>query len=87
VLRYDKCGVGKSTGSAGAATTADFTSDAAAAIAHLRRRADVDPAELGLIGHSQGGAIAAILAAGGPTVAYILSLAGVSVPFKTLVAE
>jgi uncharacterized protein len=87
VLRYDKRGVGKSTGSAGAATTADFTSDAAAAIAYLRRRADIDAAGLGLIGHSEGGAIAAMLAAGDPTVAYIVSLAGVSVPFKTLVAE
>lgn len=44
VLRYDKRGIGQSTGDYSAATTPDFASDAAAAVAYLRSRPDVDGA-------------------------------------------
>jgi len=87
VLRYDKRGVGQSTGDVAAATMADSISDAAAALAYLRRRPEVDAARLGLIGHSEGGDIAAILGARDPSLAYVVSMAGGAVPFKLLVAE
>ena len=75
VLRTDKRGVGKSTGDYDAATTADFADDAADAIAWLRQRADVDPANIGLIGHSEGGYIAPMLAAKDPRIAFVVLMA------------
>jgi uncharacterized protein len=62
VLRYDKRGVGKSSGAADTATTLDLAADASAAIEFLKSRKDVDPAKIGLIGHSEGALIAPYLA-------------------------
>lgn len=64
VLRYDKRGVAKSSGNCDAATTLDSASDAAAAVAYMRSRSDIAQAKLGLIGHSEGGTIAAMVAEG-----------------------
>jgi|SRR5215469_686304 len=63
VLRYDKRGVGRSGGNYAAATTSDFAFDAEAAFSYLRARPEVDPRKVGLIGHSEGGVIAPIVAA------------------------
>jgi uncharacterized protein len=87
VLRYDKRGVAKSTGDHSSATTLDFASDVTAAIAYLRSRPDIDGAEVGLIGHSEGGTIAAIVAAKDPRLAFIVMMAGFAVPGRVLVAE
>jgi pimeloyl-ACP methyl ester carboxylesterase len=62
VLRYDKRGIGASTGDYASATTQDFASDAQAAIAYLKTRPDVNTKKIGIIGHSEGGLIAATLA-------------------------
>lgn len=62
VLRYDKRGVGRSTGNYEAATTTDFTADAAAMLAELRRVAP-DSNRVFVVGHSEGALIAARLAA------------------------
>ena len=62
-LRYDDRGFGQSTGDFGRATTRDFVSDAAAAVQFLQGRDDVDPTRIGVIGHSEGGWVAAALAA------------------------
>ena len=62
VLRYDKRGNGKSTGDFASATTEDLASDAAAAVAYLKTRKEIDTAKIGLIGHSEGGLIAPIVA-------------------------
>jgi dienelactone hydrolase len=80
VLRYDKRGVGKSSGDYAAATTMDFISDARAAIAYLRSRPDIDGARLTLIGHSEGATIGALLAADDPTVAGVVMMAGFAEP-------
>lgn len=87
VLRYDKRGAGRSTGDFDAATMADLTSDAAAAVAYLRSRPDIAPSRIGLIGHSEGGTIAAVLAAKDPHLAYVVMMAGFAAPTRTLVAE
>ena len=87
VLRYDKRGVAESTGDYSSATTLDFASDVTAAVAHLRRRLDIDIAKVGLIGHSEGGTIAAIAAAKDPSLAFIVMMAGFALPGKVLVAE
>src|SRR5690606_7851130 len=80
VLRYDDRGVGASTGSFQAATSEDFASDALAAVAFLKGRDDVDPAKIGIVGHSEGGLIAPIAAVRSEDVAFIVLLAGPGVP-------
>ncbi|MGH7680256.1 MAG: alpha/beta hydrolase family protein [Gemmatimonadaceae bacterium] len=63
VLRLDDRGIGASGGDPGTSTSADFANDIRAAIAFLRARPDIDPERVGLIGHSEGGAIAPMIAA------------------------
>jgi uncharacterized protein len=87
VLRYDKRGVAQSTGDYSAATTPDFASDAAAAVAYLRSRPDIDSAKVGLVGHSEGGNIAAMVAGKDSSLAFIVMLAPAAVPGGVLVAE
>jgi pimeloyl-ACP methyl ester carboxylesterase len=62
-LAYDKRGTGESTGDRTAASLDDLTQDAAAAIAALRTRPDVDPNRIGVWAISQGGWIVPKLAA------------------------
>jgi uncharacterized protein len=63
ILRYDKRGVAQSTGNAEQATMEDLTNDARAALNYLKARKEVDPKRVGLIGHSEGGILAAQIAA------------------------
>lgn len=79
VLRYDDRGFGSSTGDFAAATTGDFATDAAAAVDFLLARDDINPAQIGILGHSEGGAVAAIVAAEHAEVAFAVSLAGAGV--------
>jgi uncharacterized protein len=76
VLRFDKRGNGKSTGDYDNATTEDFASDCEAALAYLKTRKDIDSKRIGLIGHSEGGIIAPMVAARSKDVAWIVLLAG-----------
>jgi len=81
VLRYDKRGVGMSGGLADPmSTTDDYASDARAAVRFLRIQPEIDPAKAGIIGHSEGGIIAPMVAAGDPEVAFIVLLAGTGLP-------
>ena len=75
VLRFDKRGIGKSTGDFSSATTEDFASDAGAALAFLKTRKEIGPRKIGLIGHSEGGMIAPIVASRSNDVAWIVLLA------------
>jgi pimeloyl-ACP methyl ester carboxylesterase len=75
VLRYDKRGVGGSTGRYNGATTADFASDARAAFDYLRTVAGIDGRRVGLLGHSEGGVIAPMVAAQSSDVAYVVLVA------------
>ncbi len=79
VLRYDDRGVGKSTGDFASATSEDFAGDAWAAWQALSARRDIDAKRIGLIGHSEGGVIAPMLAAAHPEVAFVVMLAGTGV--------
>ena len=76
VLRCDDRGVGQSTGKFGGATTADFATDVEAALAYLRMRKDINPRRIGLIGHSEGGLIAPMVAARDKNIRFIVLLAG-----------
>jgi len=76
VLRYDDRGTAQSTGNFATATTADFATDAESAMAYLKTRTEINPQKIGLMGHSEGGAIAPMIAARSNDVAYIVMLAG-----------
>lgn len=74
VLRLDDRGVGQSTGTFAGATSEDFASDALAAVQFLRVRKDV--AKIGLIGHSEGGLIAPMVANRSHEVSFVVLMAG-----------
>lgn len=84
VLRYDDRGVEKSTGNHSQATTADFASDAKAIVDYARGLDQIDKAKIGIIGHSEGGMIAPLVASQTPDLGYIVSLAGPAVPISEL---
>ena len=75
VLRYDKRGIGKSTGNYDQATTEDFASDAAAALDYLKSRKEINARKIGLIGHSEGGLIAPMIASRSSDAAWVVLLA------------
>lgn len=75
VLRYDDRGAGESEGDFAKASIPDFADDAAAAIAYLKSRKEIDPKKTGVIGHSEGGAVAILLAAK-QIPSFIVTLAG-----------
>ena len=76
VLRYDERGVGKSQGNFASATTADFAEDVKSAIVFAKTLDDIDHSKIGLIGHSEGGLVAPMVAADDPTVAWVILMAG-----------
>lgn len=76
VLRFDKRGIGKSTGNYDQATTDDFASDIEAALAYVKSRKEIDSKKIGLIGHSEGGIIAPLVATRSNDIAWIVLLAG-----------
>jgi pimeloyl-ACP methyl ester carboxylesterase len=76
VLRYDKRGLFQSTGDAATATSADFAADAEAGVAYLKSRSEIDRRRIGLIGHSEGGIIAPMVANRDPGVAFLVLMAG-----------
>jgi pimeloyl-ACP methyl ester carboxylesterase len=73
-LRYDKRGVGESEGDFNTATTGDFAADLAHAVGFLRTLPGIDPARIGLLGHSEGGHISADIAASDPSIAFCVML-------------
>jgi hypothetical protein len=84
VLRYDDRGVAASTGAQDGATSADFATDARAALAYLRSRPEIDPRGIGLVGHSEGGLIGPLAAVEDEGVAYLVLLAGPGTSTRTL---
>jgi len=76
VLRVDDRGVGGSTGDISQATTAEFARDVLAGIEYLKSRPEVDPGQIGLVGHSEGGIIAPAVAAQSTDVSFIVMMAG-----------
>jgi dienelactone hydrolase len=80
VLRLDDRGVGASGGVASTSTSADFADDIRAAIAYLRTRKDIDPDRIGIIGHSEGGAIAPMVAASDQRLRAVVAMAAPGEP-------
>ena len=75
VLRYDDRGVGGSKGEVELATTVHFATDAEAAVQFLRKNAAVNTAKIGIIGHSEGGLIAPMVASEDSAVSFLVLLA------------
>jgi hypothetical protein len=84
VLRYDDRGTAESTGSFKSATTLDFASDVEAAVTYLLTRKEINAKQIGLIGHSEGGIIAPIVAAKSKDIRFIVLLAGTGIPGEEL---
>lgn len=84
VLRYDDRGIAESKGDFRTATTADFADDAKAAVAYLQTRKEINAKKIGLMGHSEGGVIAPMVASTNKAVAFIVLLAGTGIPGDTL---
>ena len=80
VLRVDDRGMGQTTGDFDTSSSEDFAKDVEAGIKYLQSREDVDSKHIGLIGHSEGGMIAPMVAARDKDVAFIVMLAGTAVP-------
>lgn len=80
VLRYDDRGVGESTGNRSQATTRDFAADAASAVSYLRSRPETDSGRVGLLGHSEGGLIAPMVAVEDGGIAVIVMIATPGLP-------
>lgn len=76
VLRVDDRGVGRSTGDFSKATSEDFASDVLTGIEYLKTRKEINSKKIGLIGHSEGGVIAPMVAVKSPDVAFIVLMAG-----------
>ncbi|HVP35996.1 MAG TPA: alpha/beta fold hydrolase [Terriglobales bacterium] len=76
VLRVDDRGVGKSTGSYAKATTEDFAGDVLAGVEYLKSLKEINPKQIGLLGHSEGGIIAPMVATKSPDVSFIVLMAG-----------
>jgi uncharacterized protein len=87
VLRYDDRGVGKSQGNYAAATSADLATDAEAAFIFLKTNPEIDPKNIGLAGHSEGGLIAPIVASTNRGIAFIISLAGPGVSGEDIIVK
>ena len=79
VLRVDDRGVGASTGDFSTATSEDFADDVMAGLAFLRSRKELDAKRLGLVGHSEGGLIAPLVATR-TEVAFLVLLSAPGVP-------
>lgn len=75
VLRVDDRDMGKTTGDFYSSTTSDFAKDIEAGIDYLKTRKDVDVDQIGLIGHSEGGVIAPMVASKRKDVKFIVLLA------------
>ena len=85
VLRMDDRGFGGSTGDFSTSTTGDFATDAVAAVDYLKNRKEIDVSQIGLIGHSEGGATAVIAASQSTSVKFIISLSGGIINFGDIV--
>jgi pimeloyl-ACP methyl ester carboxylesterase len=79
VLRFDDRGNGTSKGDFKTATSLDFASDVEAGVAYLKSRKEINKKKIGLIGHSEGGIIAPMVASTSNDIAFIVLLAGTGI--------
>ncbi len=87
VLRVDDRGIGNSTGNFAASTSADFAKDVSTSIEYLKSRREVNDKKIGLLGHSEGGMIAPMVASSRKDVDFVVLLAAPGVQIMDLMAE
>ena len=80
VLRVDDRGVGASTGDHAPSTTFDEAADVHTEAQWLRAQPEIRRDRVALVGYSEGGLIAPMVAADDPAIAAIVTLAGPGVP-------
>lgn len=83
-LRYDDRGIEESEGNFASATSADFANDARAGIEFLKQHSKVDKQNLGIVGHSEGGMIAPMIAASDNSIGFLILLAAPGIPIDQL---
>jgi pimeloyl-ACP methyl ester carboxylesterase len=76
VLRFDDRGTAESTGDFKNSTTFDFATDVEYAVKYLQTRKEINKRNIGLIGHSEGGLIAPIVASRNKDIDFIILMAG-----------
>lgn len=86
-FRYDERGIGKSTGDFANATSEDFARDVEAIIDNLKKDQRIDSRWIFLVGHSEGGYVAPMVASRRDDVAGIILLAGSGVPGRQIVLD
>ncbi len=79
VLRFDDRGTAESTGNFKTATSLDFARDVEFAIKYLKTRKEINKNQIGLVGHSEGGIIAPMVAAESKDIKFIVLLAGTGI--------
>ena len=86
VLRYDKRGMGSSTGPKNEedSTTEEFAADARACFNFLKKRPEIDPKKIGLIGHSEGAMIAPMVANSESGVCFVVLIAPPAAPCEEI---
>lgn len=88
VLRVDDRGMNETTGDLSKATSADFAIDVMVSLDYLKTRKEVDVKKIGLLGHSEGGMIAPLVAAQRPKdIDFIILTAGPGVKVTQLMTE
>lgn len=87
VLRFDDRGVGESGGTFAGSTSEDFASDIHAAIDWALSHSKIDPMSIGLIGHSEGGMIAPMVAMENQMVSFVVMLAGPGTTGREIVLD
>jgi uncharacterized protein len=87
VLRVDDRGVGGSSAGPPTATSLSYAQDVLAGVEYLKSRMEINPRRIGLIGHSEGGMIAPIVASQSQDVAFVVLMAGTGVKGEDVLTE
>lgn len=85
VLRFDKRSAGKSTGDYDTSTLENFAKDVLAGIEYLKSRSEINPQQIGVIGHSEGGMTALLAASKSDDIAFVVSMAAPCVNAEELI--
>jgi hypothetical protein len=87
VLRADDRGVGGTSKPGPNDTTENYAADALAGVEFLKARKEIDPKQIGLVGHSEGGMAAPLAAVKSTDVAFIVLMAGPGIPGDQLLTK
>lgn len=77
VLRTDKRGIGGTTGSIAVSSVENYAADVLAGIEFLKKRKEINPRQIGLVGYSEGSVVAPLAATKSSDVAFIVMVGAV----------